>query len=503
MAVSITLILLFVGAFIFPRLGSEFTPEMDEGTTIVTVQMAPSISLEESKRIAMLVERRLMDIPEIEEVVTVMGTGEVGGEYMPINMGDIYINYKPKEEWKIILSKEKMDEKIRRILASVPGVIISLTQPIKMLTDELIEGVRGDLAIKLFGDDLELLKQQGDEFARVLGSISGATDVQTEQIVGSPQLVLQIDRQAIARYGINVSDVQEVIQAAIGGANAGQVFEGIQRYNILVRYPEKYRGSKEAIEDILITSSTGAILPLSELTDIREVVGPRQISRKNNQRFITIQCNVSNRDIGTFVEEARQKLESQIELPAGYFFEWGGQFKLQQEANKKLIVIVPIILLIILSLLFLNFHSFKNSLLILLNISLALVGGIVALWITNQNLSVPSSIGFIALFGIALENGMVLVTYLNQLVKEGIPINKASVDGALLRLRPVLMTALTTALGLMPLLIASGTGSEVQRPLATVVVGGLVTSTILTLLVIPALYKWFSVVPKENTSHYL
>ena len=492
MAVSITLILLFVGAFIFPRLGSEFTPEMDEGTTIVTVQMAPSISLEESKRIAMLVERRLMDISEIEEVVTVMGTGEVGGEYMPINMGDIYINYKPKEEWKIILSKEEMDEKIRRILASVPGVIISLTQPIKMLTDELIEGVRGDLAIKLFGDDLDLLKQQGDEFARVLGSIPGATDVQTEQIVGSPQLVIQIDRQAIARYGINVSDVQEVIRVAIGGANAGQVFEGIQRFNILVRYPEKYRGSKEAIEDILITSSTGAILPLSELTDIREVVGPRQISRKNNQRFITIQCNVSDRDIGSFVEEARQKLESQIELPAGYFFEWGGQFKLQQEANKKLIVIVPVILLIILSLLFLNFHSFKNSLLILLNIPLALVGGIVALWITNQNLSVPSSIGFIALFGIALENGMVLVTYLNQLVKKGMPINKASVNGALLRLRPVLMTALTTALGLMPLLIASGTGSEVQRPLATVVVGGLVTSTILTLLVIPALYKWFS-----------
>ncbi len=430
-----------------------------------------------------------MDIPEIEEVVTIMGTGEVGGEYVPINMGDIYINYKPKEEWKIILSKEEMDEKIRRILASVPGVIISLTQPIKMLTDELIEGVRGDL---LFGDDLGLLKQQGDEFARVLGSVSGATDVQTEQIVGSPQLVIQIDRQAIARYGINVSDVQEVIRAAIGDANAGQVFEGIQRYNILVRYPEKYRGSKEAIEDILITSSTGAILPLSELTDIREVVGPRQISRKNNQRFITIQCNVSDRDIGSFVEEARQKLETQIELPVGYFFEWGGQFKLQQEANKKLIVIVPIILLIILSLLFLNFHSFKNSLLILLNIPLALVGGIVALWITNQNLSVPSSIGFIALFGIALENGMVLVTYLNQLVKEGIPINKASVDGALLRLRPVLMTALTTALGLMPLLIASGTGSEVQRSLATVVVGGLVTSTILTLLVIPALYKWFS-----------
>ena len=491
-AVSITVILIIVGSFIFPRLGSEFTPEMDEGTTIVTVQMAPSISLEESKRIVMLIERRLMELPEIEEVVTVLGTGEVGGEYMPINMGDIYINYKPNDQWGKISSREEVEEDIRKILASVPGVIISLTQPIKMLTDELIEGVRGDLAIKLFGNDLDLLKQQGDKFARVLGSISGATDVQTEQIVGSPQLVIQIDRQATARYGINVSDVQEVISAAIGGAIAGQIFEGIQRFNILVRYPEKYRGSKEAIEDILINSLTGAILPLSELADILEVVGPRQISRKNNQRFITVQCNISGRDIGSFVKEARQKLENQIDLPAGYFFEWGGQYKLQQEANKKLIVIVPIILLIILFFLFLNFHSIKNSLLILLNIPLALVGGIVALWITNQTLSVPSSIGFIALFGIALENGMVLVTYLNQLVKERIPMKEASVNGALLRLRPVLMTALTTTLGLMPLLFATGTGSEVQQPLATVVVGGLVTSTFLTLLVIPALYKWFS-----------
>ena len=491
-AVSITVILIIVGSFIFPRLGSEFTPEMDEGTTIVTVQMAPSISLEESKRIVMLIERRLMELPEIEEVVTVLGTGEVGGEYMPINMGDIYINYKPNDQWGKIASKEEVEDDIRNKLASVPGVIISLTQPIKMLTDELIEGVRGDLAIKLFGDDLNLLKLHGDEFARVLGSISGATDVQTEQIVGSPQLIIQIDRQAIARYGINVSDVQEVISAAIGGAIAGQIFEGIQRFNILVRYPEKYRGSKEAIEDILINSLTGAILPLSELADILEVVGPRQISRKNNQRFITVQCNISGRDIGSFVKEARQKLENQIDLPAGYFFEWGGQYKLQQEANKKLIVIVPIILLIILFFLFLNFHSIKNSLLILLNIPLALVGGIVALWITNQTLSVPSSIGFIALFGIALENGMVLVTYLNQLVKERIPMKEASVNGALLRLRPVLMTAITTTLGLMPLLFATGTGSEVQQPLATVVVGGLVTSTFLTLLVIPALYKWFS-----------
>nr|MBC8310707.1 efflux RND transporter permease subunit [Candidatus Neomarinimicrobiota bacterium] len=374
-AVSIIGIILFIGIVVSPKLGSEFTPEMDEGTTIVTVQMAPSISLEESKRIAMLVEKRLMGISEIQEVVTIMGTGEVGGEFMPTNMGDIYIIFKPKEKWESFLSKEEMDDKIRDILASVPGVIISLTQPIKMLTDELIEGVRGDLAIKLFGNDLDVLKYESDKIADILKGISGASDVQTEQIVGSPNLVIQIDRQALARYGINISDVQSVIKSAVGGTIAGQVFEGIQRYNIQVRYPEKFRRNKEAISNILIQSPMGTSLPLSDLADIQEQIGPRQISRKNNQRFITIQCNVSKRDIGSFVDEARQIIKNKINLPPGYFTEWGGQYKLQQQANKKLIVIVPIILLIILSLLFLNFHSLRNSLLILLNIPLALVGG--------------------------------------------------------------------------------------------------------------------------------
>lgn len=491
-SVTITSILLLIGLYIFPKLGSEFSPEMDEGTTIVTVQMAPSVSLKESKRMVLLVEKRLMDIPEIEEVITVLGTGEVGGEFMPINMGDIYINYKPKEMWELKLNRYEMEDKIRTKLLSVPGIIISLTQPIKMLTDELIEGVRGDLAIKLFGEELDVLKNEADKIVSVLSNVSGSTDVQAGQIIGSPQLVIHINRQAIARYGLNVSDVQNVIQSAVGGTIAGQVFEGIQRYNIFVRYPEKYRGSKEAIENILITSSSGVIIPISELASIKEIIGPRQISRKNNQRFITIQCNVLNRDIVSFVEEASEAIEQNIDLPPGYYSEWGGQYKLQKEANKKLIIIIPILLLIIFSLLFLNFHSLKNSLLILLNIPMALVGGVVALWITNQHLSVPSSIGFIALFGISLENGMVLISYMNQLVKKGATKFEASIKGAQLRLRPVLMTALTTSLGLLPLLFATGTGCEIQRPLATVVVGGLFTSTILTLLVIPALFQWFS-----------
>jgi cobalt-zinc-cadmium resistance protein CzcA len=307
-----------------------------------------------------------------------------------------------------------------------------------------------------------------------------------------------VDREAIARYGLNVEDVQRTVRAAIGGEEAGQIFEGVRRFDIYVRYTPEHRTTVEDVRNLLIPSPENERLriPLEEVALIEEIVGPRQITRENNQRFITIQANVVGRDIGTFVQEAQQAIDAQVDLPPGYYVTWGGQFRLQQEANKRLMVVIPITLLLIFILLYSSFNSLKNSLLILLNIPLALVGGIVALALTGQNLSVPASVGFIALFGIALENGMVLVTYLNKLVRDGIPIDEASIEGALLRLRPVLMTALTTSLGLIPLLLATGTGSEVQRPLATVVIGGLVTSTILTLLVLPALYKWFAIEPE-------
>jgi len=273
---------------------------------------------------------------------------------------------------------------------------------------------------------------------------------------------------------------------------AGQIFEGIRRFDILVRFEPDKRNTAGAIRDLLITTPDGMNVPLDQLATVREIIGPRQITRENNQRFITVQCNVVGRDIGSFVEEGQRRIDAKVDLPPGYLATWGGQFRLQQEANKRLAVVVPVTLLVIFLLLFSSFHSLKNSLLILLNIPLALVGGVVGLWLTGQNLSVPASVGFIALFGIALENGMVLVTYLNQLVHGGTPLNEASIRGACLRVRPVLMTAITTALGLIPLLLSTGTGSEVQRPLATVVIGGLVTSTLLTLLVIPSLYKWFA-----------
>jgi cobalt-zinc-cadmium resistance protein CzcA len=490
-AVALALVLLAVGALIFPRLGSEFTPRLKEGTIVVRLTMAPSISLEESARTAMIVERRLLEIPEVREVVTRVGRGEVGAHTDPVNSAEMYVLLEPKEKWREARSQEDIENLIREELGHIPGVLINLTQPIQMTVDELLEGVRAQLAVKLFGDDLDVLKEKADEIAAVISDVPGAADVQVDQVTGTPQLLIRIDRQAIARYGINVADVQDVIRAAVGGAKAGQIFEGIRRFDILVRYEEEARSTAEAIRDILISGPGGIRVPLDELASVEEIVGPRQITRENNQRFITVQCNVVGRDIGSFVEEAQARIEREVELPPGYLVTWGGQFKLQQEANKRLSVVVPITLFLVLILLYGNFKSIRNSLLILLNIPLALVGGVTALWISGQNLSVPASVGFIALFGIALLNGMVLVTYLNQLRRRGLGVDEASIRGACMRLRPVLMTATVTSLGLIPLLLSHGTGSEVQRPLATVVVGGLVSSTLLTLLVIPAVYKWF------------
>jgi len=342
-----------------------------------------------------------------------------------------------------------------------------------------------------------MLEQKAAELEAVIRDVPGASGVQKDQTTGTPQLKIEVDRDAMARYGVNVSEVQEVIRSAVGGETAGQIFEGTARFNIVVRYEASARETPEAIERILISTSSGAIVPLADLATIAEIVGPRQITRENGQRFITVQCNVRGTDIGSFVEKAQAVIDAKVDLPPGYLVTWGGQFELQQEANRRLALVIPVTLFAVFLLLFSSFSSFKNSALILMNIPLALVGGVVALWVSGQNLSVPASVGFIALFGIALENGMVLVTYLNQLVREGVSIDEASIEGACLRVRAVVMTAATTALGLLPLLFSTGTGSEVQRPLATVVVGGLATSTILTLLVIPALYKWFSEESKE------
>lgn len=383
-----------------------------------------------------------------------------------------------------------------------PGAKFNFTQPIAAAVDELLTGTKAELAAKLFGDDLDVLAKQAQAIEQVMRTVPGAQDVQRDQIGGTPQLRITLNRNAIARYGLNVSDVQKTLSVAVGGSEAGQVFEGIRRFDIYVRLEKKSRDEADVIRQLIIENDAGQRIPLEELANIEEVVGPRQITRENNQRFITIQTNVRERDIGSFVAEADAAIAEQVDLPPGYFLKWGGQFELQQQANKRLMIVVPITLGLVFLMLYANFNSLRNALLIMLNIPLALVGGIVGLWLSGQSLSVPASVGFIALFGIALENGLVLVSYLNELVRDGVPVAEASVRAACSRLRAVIMTAVTTALGLFPLLFASGTGSEVQRPLATVVVGGLVTATLLTLLVLPALYQWFADKPADiGASH--
>jgi len=499
LAAIISLGLFLLGLAIYPHLGSEFTPRLREGDIIVNLTFAPSTSLTETKRNIMIIEKRLLEIPEVAEVVSRIGRGEVGAHSAPVNVSHMNVILKPKSQWVKAKNQDDIEAAIREKLAGLPGVLTNVTQPIQLSVDELIAGVKAQLAGKLFGDDLDILREKAEEVADIIRQIQGAADVQVEQISGAPQLLIQPDREALARYGINLAYVQEVIRAAIGGTKAGQVFEGIRRFDIYVRYQEDARKTPEAIKEIIIEAPNGQKIPLAELARVREVVGPRQIRREDFQRFISIQCNVVDRDIGSFVKESQQKIDAQVKLPPGYFITWGGQFELQQQANRRFAVVIPVTLGVIFLLLFMSFGSFRNSFLILLNIPLALVGGVVALWITGQNLSVPASVGFIALLGIALENGMVLVTYLNQLVRDGLSIDEASLKAALLRMRPVLMTAVTTALGLIPLALSTGTGSEVQRPLAIVVIGGLITSTWLTLLVIPSIYKWFSLkVEYEN-----
>ena len=493
-AILVALILTGIGGFVGSRLGSEFVPKLQEGTIVLRLTMAPSVSLSESKRLTMLVERRLMKIPEIRGVVSRIGRGEVGAHTDPINSAEMYILLHPRETWRV-KNQEALVELIRHELGEIPGVLTNFTQPIEMTVDELMEGVRAEIAIKIFGEDLDTLKRLGDRVAEIIRTVPGAVDVQVDQVSGTPQLLIRPDREKLARYGLSLADVQEVIEIGVGGKSVGEIFEGLKRFDIFVRLKPGYRNDPEHIGNLLLRTPGGGFIPLREVAEIREIIGPRQITREDIQRFITVQCNVSGRDIGSFVEEARDKIDRELKLPPGYLITWGGEFELKEEANRRLRVVIPVTLALVFFMLFMSFGSVRLSALIMANLPLALVGGLVALWLTGQYLSVPASVGFIALFGIALENGMVLVTCIRQLQEKGLPVEEAAFKGALLRLRPVLMTALTSALGLLPLLFATGTGSEIQRPLAAVVIGGLFTSTLNTLFLLPALYRWFA--PKE------
>ena len=501
-AAALALGLLLVGGLAGARLGSEFTPALEEGDVLMRVTMAPSISLTEARETATRVERRLLeDFPEISSVVSRIGRGEVGAHADPVNNIEAFVALKPRSEWRSGVTPPELRAMLSENLESFPGIQVNIGQPIAMSVDELLTGTKAQLAVKIFGPDTDVLLDGSQQLQSVLQGVAGASDVQADQITGAPQLVVSVDRAALGRYGLTVEEALDTLSAAVGGAEAGVLFEGVRQFPVIVRFDENRRDSAETIGRLILESDSGAQVPLSSVAEIHEVIGPRQITRENGERFITVQLNVRGRDIGSFVADAQTATEEAIDLPAGYRVEWGGQFELQQQANARFAVVIPITLAIVLLILLMAFGRLKSAILILLNIPLALTGGALALWLTGLPVSVPATVGFIALFGIALGNGMVLVSFMDDFARAGRDRDALAIEAAGLRARPVLMTALTTALGLAPLLFATGVGAEVQRPLATVVMGGLVSSTVLTLLVLPALHKWFA--PKPESHHSL
>ncbi|RIK80647.1 CusA/CzcA family heavy metal efflux RND transporter [candidate division KSB1 bacterium] len=492
---------ILIGSFaLVPLLGTEFIPELDEGAILVQPIRMPSISLTESIEIEKQAQKIIMQFPEVEFAVGRLGRPDIATDPMGVNLSDIYVTLKPHSEWKTAETKEELVDKMVHELQQIPGVNYNMTQPIAMRVDELVSGVKSDLAIKLFGDDLSLLKQKADAIANVVREISGAEDVSVEQIAGQTYLNIYVDRAAIARYGLNVADVQGVIEIAIGGKVASEIFEGNKRFAVVVRYPENKRNDIAPIERSLVHLPSGGAIPLSQIARVVAEEGPVQVSREFGQRRIAVECNVRNRDIGSFVGEAQRRIAAEVQLPSGYYLTWGGQFENQQSATRRLMVVLPLSIFIIFALLYTTFGNFRHSLLILANLPFALSGGIFALLIRGLHISVSASIGFIALFGVAVLNGVVLVTYMNQLRAQGISVHLAVVRGASERLRPVLMTALVAMLGFIPMALSHGTGAEVQRPLATVVIGGLVTSTLLTLFILPAVYQWMEARQKKNSS---
>ncbi len=480
------------GSFaLVPRIGTEFLPPLEEGSILVTVARLPSISVAQSAELATKVEDVLMRFPEVITVISRTGHAEKSNDPMGVELGDTYVMIKPYTEWTTAKTKDELVAKMREVVATIPGISVSFTQPIAMRVDELVSGVKSTIGIKIFGEDLDVLTAKGEAVARVLGKVRGATDVSVEKISGLAYLRIEIDRAKIARYGINVSDVQDVVEVAIGGKEATKVYEGMKVFSLAVRFPETARNDVEPIRNILIPSPSGALIPLGQLAKIYVTEGPAQISRDMAQRRVIISANVTDRDLGGFVQEAKAKIAAAVKLPPGYFMTWGGQFENQQRAMKRFAIVVPITIAGIFLLLFSSFNSVKQAVLIILNIPFAMIGGILALIIGDFNLSVSASVGFIALFGVAVLNGVVMVSYFNELRREGMKIELAVIEGAVLRLRPVLITASVAALGLIPMLFAQGPGSEIQKPLAAVVIGGLISSTLLTLFILPTLYKVF------------
>ncbi|HSN22993.1 MAG TPA: efflux RND transporter permease subunit, partial [Methylomicrobium sp.] len=477
---------------VFTRIGSTFMPTMDEGDIIIQLEKLPSITLEQSVALDGQVQKNLRkNIPEIDTIISRVGSDELGLDPMGLNETDTFLVLKPKDQWRMH-GKEALIEEIRKVMAQTPGIAFGFTQPIEMRVSEMLTGTRGDVAVKLFGTDLAVLNEKANEIAEILRHISGSSDVFAKQNSGMQFLQVTIDKLAAGRLGLDSDSIETLLRAQIEGLNLGIVQEGIKRTPLILR------GSSNAanFENLQITLPNGGHVPVTTIAKIEKIEGEVSVGRERGQRFVVIRSNVQDRDLVGFVDEARKAVAEKIKLPTGYTVEFGGQFENQQRAAATLSLVVPISLGLIFLLLFSTFGSVRQAVLVLSNIPLAMVGGVFALWLSGEYLSVPASVGFIALLGIAVLNGVVMVSYFNQLKATGMELTKVVTLGSSRRLRPVLMTASIAAFGLIPLLFATGPGSEIQRPLAIVVIGGLVSSTFLTLFLLPILFKLFGL-PKE------
>lgn len=476
---------------IVPLLGTSFIPEMKEGSIVPAIDRVPNISLEESIKLEKQANQLVLSVPGVKGVVSGVGRGESPADPQGQNESTPIASLKDRDEWPDGWTQDDIANAIRDKLKAIPGVQIVMAQPISDRVDEMVSGVRSDVAVKIFGDDLDRLRDLAGEVARVAGGIQGSQDIRIERISGQQYLSIEIDRQAIARYGLNVSDIHDIIEIAIGGKRATDIFEGERRFAAAVRLPEEFRDNVQAIRQLLVPAADGVQVPLQSVAKIEVSDGPAQISREMAKRRVVVMINVKDRDLGGFVAELQGATAAKVKLPEGYYLEWGGQFQNMERAMGHLQIIVPLTIAAIFFLLFLLFNSLRYATLIILVLPFASIGGIIGLFVTGEYLSVPASVGFIALWGIAVLNGVVLVSYIRSLRESGMSLRNSVVRGATQRFRPVMMTATIAMLGLVPFLFSNGPGSEVQRPLAVVVIGGLITSTLLTLVMVPVLYRWF------------
>ncbi|MGE3955165.1 MAG: efflux RND transporter permease subunit [Vicinamibacterales bacterium] len=486
---SVALVVVSAALASVPFLGTEFMPRLDEGAILIETRKLPSVSLQESAALSLEVEKVVKAFPEVKQVVTKIGRPDVATEAMSIYQGDVYVILYPNEEWTTGRDKDQLIEALALELEKVPGVTFNFTQPMAMRLDEVVSGVKADVAVKIFGPDAATLERLGDQVRMAIDHVPGNADLQVEVLSGATQIQLDIDRARIARYGLNVSDVQEVVETAVGGMEASEVLDGARRFPVVLRYPASMRADTTAISNLLLTGPAGERVPVSSVAKVTEVQGPEAINHESAQRRLVVQTNVRGRDMGSFVADAQREVEAKVTLPAGYHIEWGGQFENQQRAMQRLTFVIPLSLAIIFILLFVTFGRVRQAGLVIMNVPFALVGGIAALWLRDLNLNLSASVGFIALFGVAVLNGVVLVSAVNRLREEGADLRHAILAGASTRLKPVLMTATVAMFGFIPMAISQGAGAEISRPLATVVIGGIVTSTLLTLIVLPTLYE--------------